>query len=548
MGIATLFKALLMACLLAWSAIAVASDMATPRIIGGVSVGEARPWMAELEISRSGDPRQGATLCGGTLVAPAWVLTAAHCVRTSDGATQSPAVLFVSLGHLDRTRDAPERLAVRAVHVHEGYRGDVYHNDLALLELASPSGQRPLDLAKAAEMRALESSDTADALLALGWGRTENSALSDTLQQAALDYVSPQRCARYWNNLGSGQLCAVDPAATRDTCRGDSGGPLIYQKDGHAWLAGVTSYGTEQCASGAPAVYTRVNRYLDWIERTSRGAMVDLESLSEADALYAGIGESIVLQSRITNLSLVNGAERVGLRLFHDAGLRVRADDLGCRAGDGYSDCSGGDSVTLGASSGSQTLRLSAAGGGRYASQIRVTPISDSHDYYSADNETFQAVFSDLPDLAVQASVALAGDDVRLQARVSNRATHRDAHGVWVSVLLPAGWDWRTLPAGCVGTRPIRCELGDLARGQSLTRTLTLSGAGAGRVQVDGGGREGDFPTGDTRAFANPASAATEAPRAQNDGSGGGGGGGGASGLWLLAALSGLWVRRRAYA
>src|SRR5699024_1810598 len=127
------------------------------------------------------------------------------------------------------------------------------------------------------------------------------------------------RCARHWDNLTEGQLCAgeMNPAGgtAQDTCRGDSGGPLIYRKDGRAWLVGINSYGGERCASGIPGVYTRVNRYLGWIERTSGGALVDLESSTRANQLYAAPGQRIALDARISNLSLANGAERVGLRI-----------------------------------------------------------------------------------------------------------------------------------------------------------------------------------------------------------------------------------------
>ena len=94
----------------------------------------------------------------------------------------------------------------------------------------------------------------------------------------------------------------------------------------------------------------------------------------------------------------------------------------------------------------------------------------------------------------------------------------------------------------------MRCDLGDLTRGETRNLTLALTGEGSGRVFLDAGAANGDFPSGDTRAFLTPAAAGQESSRGgDTGGSGGGGGGGGAAGGgWLaLLVLAGLARGRR---
>ncbi|WP_133492960.1 trypsin-like serine protease [Alcanivorax sp. 24] len=516
----------------------------SPRIIGGEVVATVPSWMAELEVSRSGDPEQGSFLCGAVLVAPGWVLTAAHCVRGQSSDQLDPGQLFVALGSADRYQEPVERRAVRAVHVHPEFVHGVFHNDLALLQMQGESALAALDLAKNREMQALIDGAAEQALTAYGWGTTESGSAPRVLHQVALDYITPERCARHWSNLGGRQLCAGELQRQgepgRDTCRGDSGGPLVYRYDGRPWLAGITSYGPPRCATPeVPGVYTRVSDYLAWLESTSREALVDLHSRPLAGRRYGRPGETLALSLRLENQSRVNAAYQVGARIDHDPGVTISADDLVCDDHEGYSLCRGEASLARGASSGDYRLRLRSRSGAAVQSRLWIRPDSAAHDYYQLERDAVTAIFSDQPDLMMVGTQRLNAEAVTLEARLINRATHVAARDAWMWFRIPQGWSWRNLPEGCSGGATVRCQLGDLAEGAEASRSLVIEGEGEGRVHLEGGSSSGDFPAGDTGLSFLPSQARAETPRASA-------GGGGALGwAWCLLLAYGLSTRLR---
>lgn len=108
----------------------------------------------------------------------------------------------------------------------------------------------------------------------VGWGRTENGTSSDKKLKVAIPVVPLRECSAPYRNLGmivsSKQICAGGQA-DKDSCNGDSGGPLMREvvdsERNRRWMQlGLVSYGTSRCGQpGFPGVYTRISEYMDWI-------------------------------------------------------------------------------------------------------------------------------------------------------------------------------------------------------------------------------------------------------------------------------------------
>lgn len=200
--------------------------------------------------------------CGGALISPTFVLTAAHCINFGG---QVPTT--VRLGGENLTMGMGEDHAIRRVFTHPGYNDSTSYNDIALLELddSQPSTQQIVCLWPRSVLEINE-------LIAIGYGQIQFAGITSTqLLKVALQHVSKEECQPHYSldvlsdGLDASQLCAGDMKGLGDTCQGDSGGPLLMQT-GPTWYAvGITSLG-QGCASGPPSVYTRVSSYIDWIE------------------------------------------------------------------------------------------------------------------------------------------------------------------------------------------------------------------------------------------------------------------------------------------
>ncbi|XP_031529550.1 serine protease 1 [Vicugna pacos] len=199
----------------------------------------------------------GYHFCGGSLINSQWVVSAAHCYKSS---------IQVRLGeyNINVVEGNEQFISASKIIRHPSYNSNTLDNDIMLIKLKSAA---TLNSRVASVSLPTSCASAGTKCLISGWGNTKSSGSStpDLLQCLDAPILSSSACSSaYPGQITSNMICVGFLEGGKDSCQGDSGGPVVC----NGKLQGVVSWGYGCAVKGKPGVYTKVCNYVSWIQQT----------------------------------------------------------------------------------------------------------------------------------------------------------------------------------------------------------------------------------------------------------------------------------------
>lgn len=259
------------------------------KVVGGNPAQKSQiPWQAAISYSLSSDP-----FCGGTIIGPKTILSAAHCFLPNDNPTNYVVIVGVTdLNNIQAKAEGTYHIEV--IHRHQEYDETTQTNDFAILTL-----KRSITFSANANAACLPTEQDQlfidKQVMVSGWGNMDGTGSSydfpNWLQYTRVTSVSNEDCCQEIYNkpacksdfglISDDMICAGAKGGGVDSCQGDSGGPLTYfnASTGSTYIIGVVSWGIGCALPGQYGVYARVTSALSWISKLSDNYTVSCNSL-----------------------------------------------------------------------------------------------------------------------------------------------------------------------------------------------------------------------------------------------------------------------------